>query len=344
MDRERSLETTSEPPRVSILIPTKDNLTTIFHCLESLTHLDYPREKLEILILDSSSPPLKLPENLRSYISIFHKKCSPPAAYNFLLQLAKGEIIAFIDSDAVADRLWLRELVAGFSTPEVGGVGGHIRTWNTANPLARCIGYELEGRYSKMPENILRISTSNLAVRREVLMRVGGIDENLPTGYDAKLGLDINALGLRLRFNPRAIVYHYHRPTLREYYGQQKTYALHDVRLYTKGFPARADNVTSLYMLLELVGWLLVPALGIGAAASAALQIAPVKFIAFYSLVVLVGILLAGLATRGTYVALTKKDPYALLYYPAMLATRSFAWIVGGLQGLFHLARGNTRS
>src|SRR6266540_6177171 len=90
-------------PSVTIMIPTKNNQETIYACLESLLKLDYPSEKLQILVLDSSAPALVLPEALSKRTALYHRDCSPPAAYNFLIPLAIGEIVAFIDSDAAAE-------------------------------------------------------------------------------------------------------------------------------------------------------------------------------------------------------------------------------------------------
>src|SRR5439155_2483084 len=114
-------------------------------------------------------------------------------------------------------------------------------------------GYELERRYNSMPSRILRISTSNLAVWKRIFNEIGGMDESLPTGYDARLGQDIRNKGYNLVFNPVAIVYHHHRASFRAYFKQQFRYARYDVRLYTSGFATSEDSVTTQAMFADLV-------------------------------------------------------------------------------------------
>ncbi len=321
------------------MIPTKNNQDTVFRCIDSVLSVDYPAEKLEILVLDSSSPPLTLPEGVKDRVTILFRDYSPPAAYNSLLPRAKGDIVAFIDSDAVADRTWLRRLIDGFTDQQAGAVGGHIRTWNRENPLARSIGYELEGRYLRMPDRILRISTSNLAVRKDVLVRIGGFDERLRTGYDAKLGLEINKLGYAIKFNPEAVVYHYHRPSFAKFFQQQRTYAVNDVMLYLSGFPMRQDNVTTPWMLVELSGWILAAVLGLAAVLTAIAWNGLGTVPAVSAFLALLVVLLASMMFRGLAAAVARRDPVALVFYPVMLATRAAAWIIGGLEGMIKLVR-----
>ena len=339
MDLTNRVNVMDGDPTVTVMIPTKDIQETILDCIKSVLSIDYPPEKLEILVLDASSPPLTLHKNFKDRVAVFNGDYSAPAAYNSVLPLVKGEIVALIDSDAIADRAWLRQLLKGFTDQQVGAVGGHIKTWNSQNPLARSIGYELEGRYLRMPNQILRISTSNLAIRKEILVRLGGFDETLQTGYDAKLGLDVNRLGYMVAFNPAAVVYHHHRPSLGRFFHQQRAYALHDVTLYLKGFPIRSDNVTSPWMLAELVGWLLAAALGLATLMTALVWnafAAPAAFSFFSAITFLV----ASLILRGLRTAVAQRDPVVLVFYPVMLATRVVAWVVGGFEGLIRLARG----
>src|SRR5207249_12129941 len=113
----------------------------------------------------------------------------------------------------------------------------------------------------------------------------------------------------------------------------------HDVTLYLKGFPIRSDNVTSPWMLAELVGWLLAAALGLATLMTALVWnafAAPAAFSFFSAITFLV----ASLILRGLRTAVAQRDPVVLVFYPVMLATRVVAWVVGGFEGLIRLARG----
>ena len=188
-----------------------------------------------------------------------------------------------------------------------------------------------------MPSRILRISTSNLAVWKRIFVEIGGMDESLPTGYDARFGQDVRNKGYSLLFNPGAIVYHHHRATFRAYFKQQFRYARYDVRLYTSGFATREDSVTTQAMFVDLV--LCDGGLGVTLAAIVSLSIgAPTATISVIA-GVLVGLLVASAFVRGIIVARRELDLAALLLYPAMLIIRVLAWTLGGLVGLLFLRR-----
>ncbi len=303
-------------------------------CLRSLSALNYPKDRIQIVVVDSSEEAPSIPTDLTGRVILIHRQCTAPAAYNLAFPSTTGDVIAFIDSDAVADPDWLRTLISGLADSTIGGVGGNIRTWNTENPLARSIGYELERRYGKMPELILRVSTSNLIVWKHVLTEVGGVDETLPTGYDAKLGADINALGYRIRFQPQAVVYHFHRPTLAAYYRQQRTYAVNDIRLYAHGFPRKVDSVTTILMFLEWGTWI---ALLLSLATLVILDTLWAQNIFREGArIVAIGIAIyfVILAARGVRVAIENRDLAALLWYPLLLLARVLAWTTGTAHGL----------
>src|SRR5437773_6147623 len=117
-------------PTVTVLIPSKDSGATIDLCLQSLFNLDYPQTLVEVIVIDSSNPPLKLRAELESRLKLITVECSAPAAYNIALPYASGAVIAFIDADAIADRSWLRSLVQPLLESDAAAVGGNIRTGN----------------------------------------------------------------------------------------------------------------------------------------------------------------------------------------------------------------------
>ncbi len=135
---------------------------------------------------------------------------------------------------------------------EVAGVSGTIETWNTENPWARSIGYELKNRYLRLNKYTGRIATMNLLLKKEVIEEAGGWDENLPSQYDTDLGFRVSARGYRIAYEPKAVCYHYNRPTLTAYYRQQSQYGKNTLKLYfMHGGLAKGDEITDFGMNIQ---------------------------------------------------------------------------------------------
>ena len=181
----------AEEPAVSVIVPTKNNSQTLEACIQSLLDLDYPKEKLQVIVVDAFSTD-GTDKILNKYpVKVIKTHANAPAAYNISFNSASGELIGFVDGDAKVAKDWLKILVSNMNEPLIAGVGGMVLTWNHNKTVPRCIGYELSNRYEKMPRNITRICTTNLLLRKCVLLEVGGFDETLATGYDADIGYKI---------------------------------------------------------------------------------------------------------------------------------------------------------
>ena len=120
------------------MIPTYGRPRQLAECLRSLAELDYPRERLEVLVVDDGGPaPLDdvvAPYRSALDLSLLRQDNAGPAtARNTGAAQARGDYLAFTDDDCLADPGWLRALAAVWAhSPEamVGGV-----TLNGANAL-----------------------------------------------------------------------------------------------------------------------------------------------------------------------------------------------------------------
>jgi hypothetical protein len=130
-------------PFVSIIIPVMDRADELARCLESISKLNYPGEKLEVIVVDDGSR-----DNSKEVAASFGAlvldsggtATGPAAARNCGSKAARGEILAFIDSDCIASPEWLFELVGLFEDSEVAAVGGLVDGMHTSSLLDR---YEL---------------------------------------------------------------------------------------------------------------------------------------------------------------------------------------------------------
>jgi mycofactocin glycosyltransferase len=200
-------------PFVSVVVPARNCERTIGDCLASLLQLDYPRDRLELLVVDNAStdgtsgiirryPVCRLQEPRRS----------PGAARNRGVEAGSGEIVAFTDADCVVTSGWLRELVGEFETGDVWGAAGEIAAYRPATAAERYVAM----RRPKLQESVLRRrapfpGTANVAFRRETFEQIGVFDPLLPTAEDMDFGWRFLDAGLKLSYNPRALVLHRHR-------------------------------------------------------------------------------------------------------------------------------------
>ena len=113
-------------PFVSIIVPVYNGERTIGNCIESLLSLKYSHSKYEVIIVDNNSKDATL-KIIQKYpvISLIEKRIqSSYATRNTGLKKATGKIIAFTDSDCIADKDWILKSVECFKDEKIGCVGG----------------------------------------------------------------------------------------------------------------------------------------------------------------------------------------------------------------------------
>jgi cellulose synthase/poly-beta-1,6-N-acetylglucosamine synthase-like glycosyltransferase len=249
---------------ISIVIPSYNSERTIAKTLKSLLNQDY-EGKYEIIVVDSSTD--KTPEIVSKFpVKLIRQKPKgPAAARNLGVRKAKGEIVVFIDSDCIAPRNWLRNLLKPFSDKTIVAVSGTYRTKNKESIIARFAGYEIEHRHERMKklETIDFVGGFNCAYRKDVFLKFGGFDTKFIQSEDGELSYKIAKKGHKIKFNPSAYVYHYHPDSLTKFLKQKFWHAYWRVLVYKKHKDKMfGDSYTSKSLFVEeaLVGitfWLL---------------------------------------------------------------------------------------
>jgi cellulose synthase/poly-beta-1,6-N-acetylglucosamine synthase-like glycosyltransferase len=240
------------PPKVSIIVATLNSELTIDECLKAIFELNYPKDFLEIIVVDGCSTDGTLEIAGKYPVKVISAPLNAPAAYNYALKIVSNDVLGFIDADAKVEKEWLNKLVAYLDDPQVAGVSGGIETWNKENPWARSIGYDLENRYARLRKSVVRIATMNLLMKKSVIEEVGGFDEHLASQYDTDLGFRITSRGYKLLFEPSAKCYHFNRSTVRAYFRQQLQYGKNTVKLYFKHSKLiKGDKITDFGMNIQ---------------------------------------------------------------------------------------------
>jgi cellulose synthase/poly-beta-1,6-N-acetylglucosamine synthase-like glycosyltransferase len=241
-----------ESPKVSIIVAAYNSQDTIEECLKSILALNYPANFFEVVVMDGGSKDNTVKIAQQFPIKVFSIHLNAPAAYNYAMKIATFPILGFIDADAKVEVEWLNKLAPHLDESKVAGVSGSIETWNSENPWARSIGYELKNRYKRIGKFTGRIATMNLLLKKAVIEEAGGWDEKLPSQYDTDFGFRIAAKGYKIAYEPTAVCYHFNRPTLNAYYHQQLQYGKNTLKLYFKhGHLAKGDEITDVGMNIQ---------------------------------------------------------------------------------------------
>jgi hypothetical protein len=130
---------TGNLPLVSVVIPVYNRPAEIAECLASLQTLDYPAEKIEVIVVDDASRDhtAAVVRRFDVRLMVQPNNMGQSAARNVGVAAANGEIIAFLDSDCIAEKGWLRELVPYFQDPRVALVGGYVGAYYKEKQMDR---------------------------------------------------------------------------------------------------------------------------------------------------------------------------------------------------------------
>ena len=216
-------------PTVSIIVPAYNEEKHIRKCLDSLMAIDYPKEKLEIIVVDNCSTD-KTREIVAGYPVrlIVENKRNASAARNTGILAAGGKIILNTDADCVADSRLVKEIVKPFADDGITGVGGKIES---AAPETPAQEYAEKAHVLDQKDVFLKtmrpgfIQTANAAYRKKALMEIGLFDEKLRNCSDSDIAYRLQWAGHKIVLGEKAVVRHIHRETIWQLYRQFYSYS-----------------------------------------------------------------------------------------------------------------------
>jgi glycosyltransferase involved in cell wall biosynthesis len=212
---------------ISVIIPSYNSENTIEKCLKSLLNQSY-HDDYEIILVDSSAD--KTPEIVSAgypTVKLIHldKKTDPGTARNIGIGMAKGGLIAFIDSDCMAAYEWLEKIDAAHQS-YYNIIGGVVNNGNEKDDLVGWAGYISEFR-EFLPEQpkqeVMHIPTCNISYKRRVFLKFGMFQGEYYPQEDLVYNYNLCKNGEKLLLDPTIQIYHHHRSGLKDYlYHQNK--------------------------------------------------------------------------------------------------------------------------
>jgi glycosyltransferase involved in cell wall biosynthesis len=204
------LASSSSPrPFISVVTTVKNEERHVGRLLESLLAQEPP---FEIVLVDALSHDRTFEIAQRfanehpGLLHVYRKYGSRGIGRNHGVQHARGEFVAFIDGDCIADSGWLRELRRGLARAEV--VAGRT------TPVGNASYGHLERVELYQQGSDVTFPSCNLAYRRALFEQLAGFDPRFITAEDIDLNLRAVRRGARILSVPEALVLHQVRENL----------------------------------------------------------------------------------------------------------------------------------
>ena len=246
-------EKLKEYPFVSILVPAHNEGKVIGKTVESLLLLDYPRDKMELIVInDNSSDNSKevlesIKNRYRNYnFTIINTDNitggkGKSNALNIGYEKSKGEYIAIYDADNTPEKTALRYLIQTIVKDEkLGAVIGKFRTRNKhKNLLTKFINIETlsfqwiaqAGR--KQLLGLCTIPGTNFVIRKSTMESLGGWDTKA-IAEDTEISFRIYKMGQRITYIPQAVTWEQEPETLNVWIKQRTRWVKGNIYVLVK--------------------------------------------------------------------------------------------------------------
>lgn len=322
-------------PYVTVVLPCRNEERHIARCLDSILANDYPKDRMEILVLDGMSedrtreivegyserhPMIRLVDNPEKHI---------PTAMNLGIQKARGETIIKMDGHSTFQREHISLCVAyqeKYGAENVGGVCKMTPGAGTtvAEAIVLGLGHRFGSGNAGIKVGVRKPTWSDTAAfgcfKKEVFSRIGFFDERLLSSSDMDMNMRIRAAGGRILLVPEIVVNYYADSNLRAFWrhnfadGVWATYVL---KFRSKGWSWRhwVPLGFVLSVLLPLVASLVYPKL---------LWLSALAAVGYVITSVLVSV----------QIWRRQKDPSLLFLLPLIFGIRHIAHGLGALLGV----------
>lgn len=197
----------SEPPTISVVICayTRDRLEVLSEAVDSLRAQTLPPHEV-VLVIDHAPELLEEARERWPDLEVVpnRERRGLSGARNSGVAEASGEVVAFLDDDAIAAPDWLARLAAAYADPNVLGAGGTVRPrWVEGKPgwFPPEFDWVVGCTHSGMPqrlEPVRNLVGANMSFRRQPLLDVGGFSHDLGRVGTLPVGCEETDLSIRV--------------------------------------------------------------------------------------------------------------------------------------------------
>lgn len=219
-------------PYVTVIIPCRNEEKFIGKCLDSIIAQHYPKDKLEVLVVDGMSEDRtrEIVEGYAECYSSFRLLDNPkkitPVAFNMGIRSAKGEIIIIMSSHATYEKEYISKCVEYLNEYNANNVGGMMVTRPRNNTfMGKAVALALSNRFG-VGNSVFRTGTKEPmwvdtvfggCYKKEVFEKIGFFNEDLVSTQDMEFNLRLKREGGRILLVPEIVSYYYARSDFRSF-------------------------------------------------------------------------------------------------------------------------------
>ena len=228
---------------LSVVVITRNAEEYMYDCLDSLVNQSV--KPLEILVVDANSTD-KTQSIVNEYaekwniVKLLEHPGTRGEGRNFGAEKAAGDIVAFMDADAIANALWVEEMIKAMENADV-VAGREVRLGYHGFTSLKRVGMLYNGVDITYP-------SVNLAYKKSAFEAIDGFDPWFKEAEEVDLNYRAVDAGYRLIYHEKAIVYHMARSSFTGFFKQSFWYGFG-----RKELTLRHGNLWSSYSPLEMV-------------------------------------------------------------------------------------------
>ena len=200
-------------PSITFLIPAYNEERNIARCVQSIRGLDYPQDKIRIIVIDDGSTDgtAKIAKRMSGIRLLTQERGGKAAAMNRGLKIADTELLACLDADSYMDKEYLRRAVGYMERSDVAAVTPSLKVAGRDNLIQKI--QHMEYLFSVFLRKMFAIFDCQYVVpgpggiyRTSTIKSVGGFDERSMT-EDMEIAFRFIDRGYRLENSMNAYVY-----------------------------------------------------------------------------------------------------------------------------------------
>lgn len=181
-------------PFVSVVIPAYNEEKLLPRCLSSLSELDYPRDRLEVIVVDNGSQDrTQTIAQSQGAVLLIDESRTVAGLRNIGAKNANGELLAFVDADCLVAADWLQKAVPYFHDPKTAAWGAPPEP--PSPPTWVQSAWYLVRKKAEPVQAVEWLESMNLFVRKPLFDSLGGFNESLITCEDVDFCYRLHAHG-----------------------------------------------------------------------------------------------------------------------------------------------------
>ena len=215
-------------PKVSIVIPAYNEGDNIKGCLDSVFKSDYPKNKIEVIVVDDGSTDntLRIVEKCKKVRLLNQNHLAKVEALNLGVSKSMQEFILTIDADTTLKKNCIKELVKPFLNNEIGATTGNNNVKNNKSMISAFQNIEyhfsnlIRNSFSIVFKNGIWFSGSLACYRKSALKKIGYFKKDT-LAEDQDIALEMKKAGYKAINMPAAFGYTIVPTKLKDLYKQR---------------------------------------------------------------------------------------------------------------------------